>query len=265
MKKYIKPRTILTSSLSFLASWAIAKHKIRVCVVVGVSGSDIVKEILYTVLKEKRNVRRNIEDIWWDLSVPLNILGYEDKQRSFPEWLQLIVSAFVAIIKNKPNPHLLILNADTKNPQTAHYWSNFLSPEYLIVLNYQQNDVLTNSLLANTVEADGKIIIQKKLVSELPKDIASESLFTYDHDKSDLLLKKLPDGRLRVNYKSEKVILPKKLWPSVSMRISGAIFSVALLEGFDLDSTAYACLKYTFPKSMLRRIKSNLLNFPATV
>lgn len=265
MRKYIKPRAILTSTLSFLASWAIAKHKIRVCVVVGTNGSAIVKEILYTVLKERTNVRRNIEDIWWDLSVPLSVLGYEDKQRSFLEWVNLCISAFGAILKNKSNPHLLILNADTKNPSTANYWSNFLNPEYLIVLNYKKNDSLTESLLANTLNNNGKIVLQNKLDSKLFSSIPKKNLFTYGIEKSNLLLKKLSDGRLRVSYKSQKVILPKKLWPSVSMRISGAIFSVALLEGHDLNSTAYACLKYTFPQSMLRRIKNNLLNSQTTI
>lgn len=265
MKKYIKPRKFLTITLSFLASKAIIRHKIRVCVVVGVSGSDIVKEMLYTVLKEKVNIRRNVEDIWWDLSVPLNILGYEDKQRSFLEWIRLVFSAFGAIIKNKPNPHMLVLNIDTKDKQIAKYWSDFLTPKYLVVLNYQQNDIFTNNLLVNISNTGGKVIVQENLLDRFNEVCDTKHLFTYGSGKSDLLLKKLSDGRLKIDYRRKEIILPKKLWPSVSIRISGAIFSVALLEGFDLSSIAYACLKYTFPKGVLHKIKKNLLGFPVNV
>lgn len=259
MRKYIKPRKILTYVLSVLASLAISKHKIRVCVVVGTSGSSIVKEMLYTVLKERSNVRRNVEDIWWDLSIPLNVLGYEDKQRSYPEWISLIASAIVAILKNKSNPHLLILNADTKHKETADYWSNFLSPEYLVILNFDKESILANELLEKNHEVNGQIVSPHTLLADIPKEYNEDRVFTYGTQKSDLLLKRLTDGRLRVTYKKEKIVLPKKLWPSVSVRITGAIFSVAVLEGFDLSSTAYACLKYTFPKSMLGKIRNNLL------
>src|SRR5690606_25350599 len=204
------------------------------------------KEMLYTVLKEKDNVRRNVEDIWWDLSIPLNVLGYEDKQRSYTEWMNLIISAFVAILKNKSNPHLLILNADTKNKDTANYWSNFLNPEYLVVLNYQEDSIFANELLRKNEIIEGKVIASKNFAGEIPKEITKGRVFTYGSQKADLLLKRLSDGRLRITYKKEKISLPKKLWPTVSPRITGAIFSVALLEGFDLQNTAYACLKYTF-------------------
>ncbi|MCA9379682.1 hypothetical protein KC675_00730 [Candidatus Dojkabacteria bacterium] len=255
-------RQLLKWSLSLLSSWAIRKHKIKLIVILGIGGSDIVKEILYTVLREKMNIRRNIADIWWDLSIPLNVLGYEDKQRSSVEWINLIFSAFVALIKNKSNPQGLIINADTSKKSTVDYWSKFVHPDYLVVLNYDENSLLTNRLLTQINTTEGKIIIREKLIEKIRNKINFEDdkYFSYGQQNADLKVKSLSDGKLKIEYKKEKVILPKKLWISISENITGALFSVAILEKFTLKSIAYSFLKYSFPKSMLSRIKTNLSN-----
>lgn len=255
-------RQLLKWSLSILSSWAIKKHKIKLIVILGIGGSDIVKEILYTVLREKMNVRRNIADIWWDLSVPLNVLGYDDKQRSTPEWIKLVISAFVALVRNKSNPQGLIINADTSKKATVDYWSKFVHPDYLVVLNYDENSLLTNKLLTQINSTEGKIVIHESLISKVLKkiDLEMENFFSYGNKDGDLNIKSLKDGKLKIEYLKEKVILPKKLWISISENISGALFSVAVLEKFPLKSIAYAFLKYSFPRSMITRIKTNLSN-----
>lgn len=255
-------RQLLKWSLSILSSWAIRKHKIKLIVILGIGGSDIVKEILYTVLREKMNIRRNIADIWWDLSIPLNVLGYEDKQRSSVEWFNLIFSAFVALIKNKSNPQGLIINADTSKKSTVDYWSKFVHPDYLVILNYDENSLLTNRLLTQINTTEGKIIIREKLIEKIRKkiDFEDDKYFSYGQQNADLKIKSLSDGKLKIEYKKQKVILPKKLWISISENITGALFSVAVLEKFTLKSIAYSFLKYSFPKSMLSRIKTNLSN-----
>jgi len=208
------------------------------------------------------NIRRNIADIWWDLSIPLNVLGYEDKQRSSVEWINLIFSAFVALIKNKSNPQGLIINADTSKKSTVDYWSKFVHPDYLVVLNYDENSLLTNRLLTQINTTEGKIIIREKLIEKIRNKINFEDdkYFSYGQQNADLKVKSLSDGKLKIEYKKEKVILPKKLWISISENITGALFSVAILEKFTLKSIAYSFLKYSFPKSMLSRIKTNLSN-----
>ena len=105
-------RNKLTKVLSKLAVLALRKHEIKVVVIAGNYDTELARELVYTVLKEKLNVRRNYSNIWWDLSIPLNILGYEDIQRSFIGWVGLLLSSSIALIKNKKNPQLLILNAD---------------------------------------------------------------------------------------------------------------------------------------------------------
>lgn len=254
-------RNLLRSALSLLATLAIKKHKIRVAVILGQSGSDMVKEILYTVLKEKENVRRNIEDIWWDLSVPLNILGYDDKQRNIASWLKLLFNATVALIKNRSNPHLIILNADTGNENTAKYWSKFLKPEYTILLDYFEDNTLYNLLSIRTAEVGGKVILKDNLDLPIKKQITNKSLFTYGGKNSNLQIETQKVSNIKLKYKKQTITLPKKLWPAISMRITGSIFALGILEGHRLDEIAFSCLKYTFPKNMLRRIKSNLLNF----
>jgi UDP-N-acetylmuramyl pentapeptide synthase len=255
-------RQLLKWSLSILSSWAIRKHKIKLIVILGIGGSDIVKEMLYTVLREKMNVRRNIADIWWDLSIPLNVLGYEDKQRSSFAWVNLLFSAFIALIRNKSNPQGLIINADTSKKSTVDYWSKLVHPDYLVVLNYDEKSLLTNRLLTQVNMSKGKIIINEKLISKIKNkiDFEDDKFFSYGSNKANVKIKSLNDGKLKIEYKKENIILPKKIWISISENISGALFSVAVLEKFTLKSIAYSFLKYSFPKSMITRIKTNLSN-----
>lgn len=255
-------RKLLKITLSFLANRAIRKHKIKIVVILGTTGSDIVKEMLYTVLKEKTAVRRNIDDIWWDLSVPINILGYKDVRRSAVKWMRLIISASIALLKNKSNPHLLILNAETGNPTTVDYWSSFLHPAYLVVLNYKKDSLLIEKLITQTEMSGGKVIAPQnieKILSEMSEEY-EDNLFIFGQEDADLTIIKNNDGKLRIKYGKERVVLPKKLWPAISPLITGAIFSVAVLEGLKLEDIAYACLKFTFPVAIISRIKTNLKN-----
>lgn len=267
MKEKSKFRQLLKWNLSILSSWAIKKHKIKIVVILGIGGSDIVKEILYTVLKEKRNVRRNVADVWWDLSIPLNILGYEDKKRPLINWAGLIISAVVALLKNKSNPQVLIINADTGNKSTVDYWSKFIHPHYLVLLNYDENSLLSNRLIMQTSTTGGKIIVHENSSEKIlaKNEIEKNNIFTFGSRMSELKLKFLTDGRLKVMFKKEKIILPRKIWLSVSQNISGALFSVAVLEGISLRNIAFSFLKYSFPRSMISKIKTNLLSASSNV
>jgi len=261
------PRKTLVAIFSTLAKMAIKKHKIRLMIIVGNTATDIARELIYTVLKEKVNVRRNTYPIWWDLSVPLNILGYEDRRYSALGWLKTFVSVVSALILNKPNPQLIILNADSANKSTVKYWKNLVEPEYLVILNYQGNTALTDELILRTINKSGTIVIPAKVVREIPlmKKNKAKKVVTYANVNSDLVIKTTANGEIYVKYESQEKILNRKALPANSTLIAGAMFIVASKEGISIDDALFASLKYTFPTKLLSRIKTNLNNNQFTV
>jgi hypothetical protein len=246
---------------------AIKKHKIRLMIIVGDTATDVARELIYTVLKEKINVRRNTNSIWWDLSVPLNILGYEDRRYTALGWLKTFVSVVIALLLNKSNPQLIILNADSANKSTVKYWTELVEPEYLVVLNYQGNTALTDEFVLRTINKSGTIVIPAKVVGEIPllKKNKYKKIITYANVNSDLIIKTTSKGEIYVKYASEEKILNRKALPANSTLIAGAMFIVAAEEGISIDDSLFASLKYTFPTKLLSRIKTNLNNNQFTV
>lgn len=229
-------------------------------VIAGSHDTDLAKELIYTVLKDKMNVRRNVTEIWWDLSIPLNILGYQDKQRSFFGWINLVLKIILVLFTNPKNPHLLILNADTTNQHTVEYWSKFLEPKYLVVLNKSSNTNLIDELVFKTSLNDGKIIVPIELVAsfEVFNQLKNNELFTYGATKGVDLELKLTKDKVTIKFESKELHLKKKLWWTYSKSITGALFSIAALEDISLTDAAFSSLKFTFPTKVMTRIKANL-------
>lgn len=131
----VLPRKILKYYLSFLSRLAIKKHSMELIIIVGWHSTEIVREAVYEVLNEKFQVRRNTKNLWWDLSVPLTILGYKDMKRDFIMWLFICVRALFYLIIGQRNPHKIVLNLNTSNSNTADYWAEFIKPDFLIIVN----------------------------------------------------------------------------------------------------------------------------------
>lgn len=261
------PRKTLVSVFSSLAKIAIKKHKIRLMIIVGDTATDVARELIYTVLKEKINVRRNTNSIWWDLSLPLNILGYEDRRYSALGWFKTFLSVVIALLLNKPNPQLIILNADSANKSTVKYWTDLVEPEYLVVLNYQGNTALTDEFILRTINKSGTIVIPAKVAGEVPllKKSKYKKIITYANISADLIIKTTSKGEIYVKFGSEVKIINRKALPANSTLIAGAMFILAVKEGISLDDALFASLKYTFPTKLLSRIKTNLNNTQFTV
>ena len=160
MKKSISEffRKILKKILIFLSKWAINKHQIKVIVILGVNGTEILKELIYVVLSPEINVRRIINKPWWDFSVPLSILGYKDKKRNFFEWIYLIFRSIYYLLFGKVNPGSIIINLNLKSNDTMRFWADILIPNYLIVSGISNIDSRTVAIINNTVKNNGFII-----------------------------------------------------------------------------------------------------------
>ncbi len=152
-------RIILKVILEYLAKLTIRKHKIRFVVIVGWYGTEIIREQTYEILNTHISCRRNTHDIWWDLSLPNIILGYADTQRSVVQWLLLIFSTLVALLKNRFNPHIIILDLNLGAPDIVNYWSKIVTPEILIIVNKDRKiNNLAEKLELKTLSAKGQVL-----------------------------------------------------------------------------------------------------------
>ncbi len=160
-------REILKSILIVLAKNATKKHRIKFIVVVGWFGSDLVKEGIYQSLSEKFNTRRNIKKVWWDLSVPLDILGYEDKQYKFFQWLVLFFRTIFSLILNKSNPHTFILSLNLTQKSIAEYWYRIVDPAILVVTSYKERrGYLVDALIRKTKEVNGIVLMSDQITQK---------------------------------------------------------------------------------------------------
>ncbi|MBD3280175.1 hypothetical protein GF389_01460 [Candidatus Dojkabacteria bacterium] len=251
------PRKILKQMLSQLSRWAIAKHKIEVIVVAGFTGSEVVREGIYQILKEKFIIRRNIERISWDMSIPLAVLGYEDKRRNLLEWILLIVRAFGAIISNRPNPHTLVLSANCKFSDTAKFWSSFLSPDYFVALSGpDQSDIVKNILKGLSPEKATLIYDIEKFSESDLKYYQLENLFAFGRKGSGAEIEyDTKTGKLV--YKDKEVKIPT-ITPLFTYSFIAAVFLTVIKHKLTFEEASVEAIKFDLGMFLTKRIKSSI-------
>lgn len=163
-------RILLKTILQILAKVAIKKHGIKFIVICGWHRTTLVKEEIYNYLSEDYNVRRNIQNIWWDLSLPLDILGYKDRRYSVKGWFKIVTKTIGALIKAPKNPHKIIIDLNFSDENTSKYWKHIIKPELLIILNYKHSEKdLFEILIESTLRNKGKIIVSNALGKKFMK------------------------------------------------------------------------------------------------
>ncbi|MFH1547269.1 MAG: hypothetical protein ABIC57_02175 [bacterium] len=132
----MKPRRLLSSLLKFLSKWAISKHKLRIAVVVGTSGTKITAELFGEMLAKDHVVRKQLEVPFWDFSIPLAILGIDDKIYSFWGWFDVIIEALKVLIFGRSNPGWVVLQMNSLKNEIVEYWLEIVVPDIAIISNY---------------------------------------------------------------------------------------------------------------------------------
>ena len=207
------------------------------------------------MLSEKYKVRRNTRNIWWDLSVPLTILGYEDNRRSVFKWVFLCVRATFYLIIGPRSPHKIVLNLDASDEGTTNFWAGFIKPNYLVIVNQKEEDILINKLVNNTVKNGGKIVYDEKSIRA---DIKKRNGFSFGKSKDAKL--KITLGKSYVSYrhgsKTTKVSLT--IIPKFSIQLFASVLGLAVLEKVDLNDASYAATKVDFHSQIVPKVIKNL-------
>jgi hypothetical protein len=251
-------RGVLKRILSFLSKKTINKHNAEVIVVTGWTGTPVVREMIYHFLKDTYNVRRNTTSVWWDLSVPLTILGYEDKKRNMFEWLIVIVKAYFSLMFNHRHSHKIVINLDSANSETARFWTRTLNPHMVVVLRERPESKFIKNLLASKGWEKILFVYNPDMYPELAQKRVRE--FTFEEKGKDIRYVK-KDDEILVQYKNEtiKIKIPSRykfIWEFIP-----ASFSVGLLQGISLSDLAARLTTFDFHPGQVKKAISGLKKF----
>lgn len=246
-------RRILRVILSSLASVAIKKHKIQLIVVTGSYKTRATKELIYAVLSEHTNTRRNIDKIWWDLSVPLNILGYEDKERSVIEWFVVLVKSVFVLVFSPSNKHNLVLDIENSVEDIQAYWSNLIFPNYFVILDTEKKTKYITDTLTQ-IDKTTKIIMPK---SDWANDLKVDYNVKVYGEGCDLGIVEKKEN-IMIDYQGKKEIYQKRQGVNHSWKSIGAAYQVAIEEDLDLDEIFVDSLKFELPLDFVSKLKVNL-------
>jgi hypothetical protein len=251
-------RIILKNILSFLSKWALQKHNIDLIVIVGWFGTEIVRETSYTIVSEKYNVRRITRNIWWDLSMPLAILGYADKQRSILGWIKLIFRAFAYLMFGPKNHHQLIVNVNTINSYLPNYWQKFLKINKLVIINDNKNDQVITELVKVLDKNNSTVIYNKDTVSQSTIDqLQNYQLKSYSHNGDANLVIKKVNNIYNVEYNNNNIELFTKHFPIFALQNIGASIMLAIEMGIDLEEINYYLIKVEYTGAVFDKIVKN--------
>jgi len=245
-------RRTLKFVLQKLAAWAIKKHDMQLIVVTGFYGTEIVKEGIYHILNQKYSVRRNTNQILWDMALPLSVLGYKDKKRSGFEWLWLISKATLYLAFGKKNKHILVLNADCTFKETAKFWAGFLKPDYLVIVNINEASPILETLLENM--NGGQIIYDKDKAPEIDFGNTNTSKVIAVSKKSGDLI--YNEKEYIIKYNRGKVKIPASV-PKVVIPFIAGIYGTLVAFGYTLEEVSSESLKFDLGQILINKIKTN--------
>lgn len=119
-------KKILETILYYLAKIILWRYKPQVIGVTGSVGKTSTKDAIYTVLKEKLPVRRNIRNYNNEIGLPLTIIGSRSGGRNILRWLWVFCKAVIVAVY-WPYPKILVLEMGADKPGDIKYLTH-LSP-----------------------------------------------------------------------------------------------------------------------------------------
>lgn len=248
-------RKSLKSGVKRITRKVVQKHHIEIIAIVGEYGSQIAREALYSILDERYNVRRNVRPIWWDMSIPLTILGYDDKKYGVFGWLEIFVKSVGLYLKAPSYKHKIIIELNTESKDIAEYWGEFLNPNIILILNASEAE---NTLLTRIMNDKQTQIVYNsdEIKTEDFIDTINKPKIRFGIQNADVLYK-YTDGELSVSFKGKtyeaKINLPEfEIAPVV-----GAI-SVAIVYENDIAEIIDNLIKFELHPHILDKIYQSI-------
>lgn len=126
-------RRVLRLILFLLARWALNKHKPSVIAIAGEGKTGIIREAIYTVLKHRFPVRRNLEYPDAEFVLPLTVLGAAEYPTNSFGWLRVVLRSIAQLTFLPPHKHFLVLEIGYTNKEIFDYFWQITQPQVLII------------------------------------------------------------------------------------------------------------------------------------
>ncbi len=186
-------RRFIQYILRYLAKLILWRYKPLIIGVTGSVGKTSTKEAIYTVLRKKFRVERNIFNLNTEIGMPLTIIRGKDAKRNILLWFYNFFHTFwLFIFKTKAYPEILVLEMSEDVPGMIKYLVDLAQPKIGVVtiigdppvhLEYYKNInqlIEEISYLPQSLSCDGVIILNadNQLVLDF-KDKTVAEVFSY--------------------------------------------------------------------------------------
>ncbi|MDD5071539.1 MAG: UDP-N-acetylmuramoyl-tripeptide--D-alanyl-D-alanine ligase [Patescibacteria group bacterium] len=177
-------RKLIQLKLKILAKLILKKYKPKIIGITGSVGKTSAKEAVYTVLKTKFNVRRNIKNYNNEIGLPLTIIGADSPGKSIFGWAGVFFKALGLILfKDKNYPKILILEMGVDRPGDMKYLMKIVNVDIGIVtlISHSHEEFFENvkeiqkekSLLVENLRPGGWAILN--FDNELARELGARS------------------------------------------------------------------------------------------
>ena len=130
----IMKRKFIQYILKYLAKLILWRYKPLIIGVIGSVGKTSTKESIYTVLRKKFRVERNVFNLNTEIGMPLTIIRGRDAKRNVLLWFYNFFHTFwLFIFKTKIYPEILVLEMSEDAPGMIKYLVDLAQPKIGVV------------------------------------------------------------------------------------------------------------------------------------
>jgi len=127
-------RKFIQNILKYLTKLILWRYKPLIIGVTGSVGKTSTKEAIYTVLKNKFKVERNVFNLNTEIGMPLTIIKGKDAKRNIFLWFYNFFHAlWLFIFKTKKYPEILVLEMSEDAPGMIKYLANLARPKIGVI------------------------------------------------------------------------------------------------------------------------------------
>lgn len=127
-------KLIVQKTLKVLARLILKRHKPKIIGITGSVGKTSAKEVIYTVLRSKFNVRKNIKNYNNEIGLPLTIVGISSPGKSVLGWAKVFLKAVsLSVLRSGSYPEILVLEMGIDRPGDMKYLTDFVKSDIGVV------------------------------------------------------------------------------------------------------------------------------------
>lgn len=163
-------KNIIQKILYFLSKKILKKYQPEIIGITGSVGKTSTKEAIFTVLKNKFKVQRNIKNYNTEIGVPLTIINAKSGDKNIFKWLKVFCQGVWLIIKRDEDyPQILILEMAADHPGDIEYLTKLapckigvitaIGPTHLEFFETVANVIREKEFLVSHLSEDGWTIL----------------------------------------------------------------------------------------------------------